>query len=133
MMQFADTFYYIALLNRKDRAHSVALKHSIGPGDILTTEWVLTELADAMAVRAKRQRFIDLHSVLRADRAVVIIPASTGLFAAGMKLYEKRLDKDWSLTDCISFVVMREHNIMDALTGDHHFEQAGFRALLSAE
>ena len=49
---------------------------------------------------------------------------------AGLALYANRTDKDWSLTDCISFVVMNERGITDALTGDHHFEQAGFAALL---
>jgi predicted nucleic acid-binding protein len=52
------------------------------------------------------------------------------LFDQGFELYARRLDKDWSLTDCISFVVMREHGLTHALTGDHHFEQAGFRILL---
>jgi predicted nucleic acid-binding protein len=132
MRQFADTFYYLALLNPKDRAHSAALEHSFGPGRILTTEWFLTELADAMCVRTKRQGFMDLHRVLRSDKAVEIIPATASLYALGMKLYESRPDKDWSLTDCISFVVMEEHSITDALIGDHHFEQAGFRALLAA-
>ena len=45
-------------------------------------------------------------------------------------MHKERSDKSWSLTDCISFVVMGEHGITDALTGDRHFEQAGFRALL---
>ena len=58
------------------------------------------------------------------------MPASHSLFQEGVQLYNARPDKDWSLTDCISFVVMQEHGLTDALTGDHHFEQAGFTALL---
>jgi hypothetical protein len=58
------------------------------------------------------------------------VPASRELFDSGWALYQDRPDKDWSLTDCISFVAMRERGIIEALTGDHHFEQAGFRALL---
>jgi uncharacterized protein len=61
---------------------------------------------------------------------VKIIKANDALFQAGMNLYRNRPDKGWSLTDCISFVVMREHAVQEALTGDHHFEQAGFTALL---
>jgi predicted nucleic acid-binding protein len=63
-------------------------------------------------------------------RFLVIVPPDTELFESGLELYEKRPDKDWSLTDCISFVVMKREGIVDALTGDHHFEQGGFNALL---
>jgi hypothetical protein len=71
-----------------------------------------------------------LESRLRADPRVVVVPSSRDLFDRAMGLYRSRPDKDWSLTDCVSFVVMRERGITEALTGDHHFEQAGFRALL---
>jgi uncharacterized protein len=101
-----------------------------GSRRILTTQWVLTELADAMCSRQKRQTFIDLYQVLQTDADVEAIPASAELFERGMELFTDRPDKDWSLTDCISFVVMQERGITEALTGDHHFEQAGFRALL---
>lgn len=130
MRKFADTFYFMALLNRKDSAHSAAKTHSSGSGGILTTEWVLTELADAMCSRRERQKCVDLYQVLRSNPDVETIPASSDLFIRGMELFAARSDKDWSLTDCISFVVMEERGIADALTGDHHFEQAGFRALL---
>ena len=52
------------------------------------------------------------------------------LFEAGLRLYASRRDTEWSLTDCISFVVMKQHNLTEALTADHHFEQAGFIPLL---
>jgi uncharacterized protein len=128
--RFADTFYFLALLNPNDSAHAAAMEHSHGPGGILTTEWVLTEVADAMAWQPKRQGFLNLHRLLRSEPDVEIVPASAGFFARGVELYAARPDKDWSLTDCISFLVMQDRGITDALTGDHHFEQAGFRALL---
>jgi uncharacterized protein len=59
-----------------------------------------------------------------------IIPASQELFDRGVELFRQRADKDRALTDCISFGVMQEEGITDGLTGDRHFEQAGFRALL---
>jgi len=130
MIRFADTFYFMALLNRRDSAHTAATEHSRGPGRVVTTEWVLTELADAMAPRAKRQRFIDLYRMFRSDPQVEIISFAADLFSQGIDLYARRPDKDWSLTDCISFIVMEQQGITDALTGDHHFEQAGFQALL---
>ena len=52
------------------------------------------------------------------------------MFQRGLRLYEERPDKEWSLTDCLSFVVMKDENLREALTGDQHFEQAGFIALL---
>jgi uncharacterized protein len=130
MRRFADTFYFMALLNRRDSAHAKARSQSQGPGRIVTTEYVLNELADAMASRQKRSSLVTLYRLLRSDRNVEIVPASTELFEQGIDLYAARPDKDWSLTDCISFVVMRDRQITDALTGDHHFEQAGFRVLL---
>ena len=133
MTRFADTFYFLALLNSSDSAHAAAMQHSQGLGGIITTEWVLTEAADAMAQPAKRQGFLELHRLLRAEPKVVIIPADSELFLRGVELYAGRPDKEWSLTDCISFVVMRDRGIAEALTGDHHFEQAGFVALLRSE
>jgi predicted nucleic acid-binding protein len=60
----------------------------------------------------------------------MIVPPETKLFDQGIEFYQCRPDKAWSLTDCLSFVVMTDLGISEALTGDHHFEQAGFRALL---
>ena len=57
--------------------------------------------------------------------------ATSELFERGLALYNARPDKEWSLTDCISFVVMADEGLTDALTGDRHFEQAGFTALLA--
>lgn len=65
------------------------------------------------------------------DRRIEVIPHSGELNAGALRLYADRSDKDWSLTDCLSFVVMRRRNVQEALTADHHFEQAGFRPVLS--
>lgn len=130
MTRFADTFYFLALLNPKDKAHSSALAHSVGPGRIVTSEWVLTELADALASRDRREVFVGLHRLLRSDPGADIVPADTALFARGVAHFAERPDKDWSLTDCISFIIMRDLGVEAALTGDHHFEQAGFQVLL---
>jgi len=71
-----------------------------------------------------------LLNSLHAAPGVEIVASDSGLFDRGCQLYLSRLDKEWSLTDCISFVVMRERGLSDALTSDNHFEQAGFRALM---
>lgn len=128
---FADTYYYIALLSPKDSTHAraVELTAQLQPA-IVTTAWVLTELAAAMSSPAKRERFVKLFDGLRSSDEVKIIPPTPELFEAGISLYRERPDKSWSLTDCISFIVMEREGLTEALTGDHHFEQAGFAALL---
>jgi predicted nucleic acid-binding protein len=130
-VRFADTFYYLALLNPSDRKHpqAVELTRQLD-GTMVTTTAVLTELGDGCARGRNRDLFIRFASDLRLDPNVVVVPADLPLFERGMELYADRPDKDWSLTDCISFVVMRERGISEALTGDRRFEQAGFVALL---
>ena len=97
---------------------------------IVTTAWVLTEVADAMSSPANRPAFLRLLETLKSSQDVKIIPTTVELFDRGVQLYAERADKEWWLTDCISFVVMADGGLADALTGDHHFEQAGFKALL---
>jgi hypothetical protein len=91
---------------------------------------VLTEVADGLAATARRQVFRRLLHDLEANKTNLIVPANSETFEKGVELYDARPDKLWSLTDCISFVVMSEEQIAEALTADRHFEQAGFTALL---
>jgi hypothetical protein len=96
---------------------------------IITTAWVLTEVADALA-KSRRNQFAQLVAAIAADVKTELVPSTPALFDAGVALYVSRADKTWPLTDCISFVVMREWDLTDALTADRHFVQAGFRTLL---
>jgi predicted nucleic acid-binding protein len=128
---FADTFYFLALLNPRDQAHARAVAAAPAlQAMLVTTAWVLTELADAMSAPANRLEFIATLDDLRNHPQVKILPPDPALVDDGVQLFASRPDKDWSLTDCISFVVMHKEGIAEALTGDHHFEQAGFQALL---
>jgi len=128
---FADTFYFLAILNAKDQAHQQAVEYSqTRTVPLVSTAWVLTELADALSRSSHRQVFRRVVNDLRSDPETIIVPPSQSLFEKGVERYDSRPDKNWSLTDCISFVVMEEHGITDALSGDHHFEQAGFTILL---
>jgi hypothetical protein len=128
---FADTFYFLTLANPKDAAHSRAVAAALAiDGELVTTAWVLTEFADAMCAPVNRTEFIAILEDLRLNPQVRILPADIALFEAGIDFYRNRLDKDWPLTDCISFVVTQTEDITEALTGDKHFEQAGFTALL---
>ena len=127
---FADTFFYLALLRENDPAHRRALAFVQGNQAIITTEFILLELGNACARSEDHADFLTLVAGMRASSRVQIIPLESLLMKRGMELMAARPDKDWSLTDCISFVVMRDEDLQDALTGDRHFEQAGFNALL---
>ncbi|HEY2416033.1 MAG TPA: PIN domain-containing protein [Pirellulaceae bacterium] len=128
---FADTFFFLAIINPRDAAHgkAIALANS-RTGPLITTAWILTEIADGLADTFDRHLFHTILADLYAEPDGTVVPPAQELFDRGVKLYVKRPDKDWSLTDCISFVVMEERGIQEALTADHHFEQAGFVALL---
>jgi uncharacterized protein len=129
---FADTFFYLVLLNPRDSAHKLAVAASDElTFPIVTTEFVLLEVADALAAPTEKTKFLNLLRSLREDSAATIISVSSELLGRGIEFYGHRADKDWPLTDCISFIVMNHHQITDALTGDAHFAQAGFRALLT--
>jgi uncharacterized protein len=127
---FADTFYFLALFNKSDKAHARAWLFNAADVPAVTTTWVSTEVADAFAAPGNRELFLQLLETLHQSPEMKIVPASQELFDCGVELFRQRADKDWALTDCISFVVMQDQGITDALTGDRHFEQAGFRALL---
>lgn len=128
---FADTFYFLALLDSKEKQHLQAVAFSRDPKlYIVTTEWVLIEFGDAYSDPRDRPDFVSMYRALTNDPQVKIVKSNTALLQRGVDLFERRRDKFWSLTDCTSFVVMREERITKALTGDQHFEQAGYIALL---
>jgi predicted nucleic acid-binding protein len=128
---FADTSFYVAVLNPHDVAHAKALQ--VGERvrrPVLLTDFILLELGNVLSGVGQRDLFSGLVPHLRANLNVRIIPASRDLLDRGIELFSHRADKAWSLTDCTSFVVMQEEELTDALTTDRHFEQAGFAALL---
>lgn len=128
---FADSFYFLALLNPADRAHEKASAASVSfRGQMVATEWIVIEVADAMAAPGNRELFEEFHGEFTANPDIIVLPSGPDLFNRGLKHFFNHRDKDWPFTDCISFVVMQDKHITEALTGDRHFEQAGFRALL---
>jgi predicted nucleic acid-binding protein len=129
---FADTFYFLALFSPSDAGHAKATAFtSTFTGQLVTTGWVLTELADSLAATPiGRAEFLSTRDDLVADPDARIIGYDDALMEEGIQFYAQRPDKKWSLTDCISFVVMQREGLTEALTSDHHFEQAGFVALL---
>lgn len=128
---FADAFYFVARLNRRDQHHERVLKFSRDfRAHLLTSDWVLMEVADALAKSESRTQVRDFILHLRQTATCEIVPASRKMLDCALTLYHQHGDKEWTLTDCVSFVIMRERNVTDALTGDKHFEQAGFAVLL---
>jgi predicted nucleic acid-binding protein len=129
---FADSYYFLALVNPKDQAHAKCVAYSRGSNrPLLTTQWVLVEVGDALCRGRNRAVFLSLLDDLAQDPSMTVVPAASELFASAVAMFAARPDKDWSLTDCMSFVAMTRHGLADALTSDHHFEQAGFVALLA--
>jgi uncharacterized protein len=131
---FLDTAYVNALVNVRDQWHNMAVQWeerlAVERRRLVTTEFVLVEIADGLAAVRFRAQAVQVITTLQASSLVDIIPASSQLFRTALELYRRRADKDWGLTDCVSFVVMSEHSLSEALTTDDHFRQAGFRALL---
>ena len=131
---FADTGYWIAQLDATDQWHRKAeeVTNQLTPFRIVTTEMVLVEFLNFMTGPrvSLRPRAVKSVERLRADPDVEIVPQTSEQFAAALDFYSSRLDKDWSLTDCASFVLMRQRKILEALANDGDFKQAGFVALL---
>lgn len=131
---FADTFYWISFVNPKDEYHKrvIDVFTNLQPCQVVTTDDILVEL---LAFYSKsgfqlRQRTTKLiRSILNCSDIQVIQQSHTS-FLEGLQLYENRLDKGYSLTDCISMNVMRQLEITEVLTHDKHFIQEGFTILL---
>ena len=128
---FADTSYYVALLGQRDQHHARAVDLAqVCDGQTITTDFVLMEVGNWLSQTADRPLFLKLLDMLGADPQTTVMPATRDLFEAGCTLFARRMDKGWSLTDCVSFTVMQRQGLKEALTADHHFEQAGFTVLL---
>lgn len=131
---FADTGFWLARLNPLDRLHAKAREtgRALGDAQVVTSDMVLTETLNALSgggafVRGQAVRLI---ATLQSDAQTEIVQQTPLLFGQAVAMYRERTDKSWSLTDCMSFLIMRKRHIKTALAHDRHFEQAGFTALL---
>lgn len=131
---FLDTAYAIALATYTDQFHASAVKLSeqleASKVQMITTRAVLLEIGNALSKVRYRLAAVSLLEAIETDSSVEIVPLSEELYADAFSLFCARPDKEWGLVDCISFVVMQERGIIDALTTDEHFRQMGFRPLL---
>ncbi|MBI4661224.1 MAG: type II toxin-antitoxin system VapC family toxin [Verrucomicrobia bacterium] len=110
--------------------HDRPLAQSKTQRTILTTKFILLELGNACAPAEDHADFLHLLAGIRGSPRTRVVPLDSRLLQRGLDLFADRPDKNWSLTDCVSFVVMQDEGLTEALTGDSHFEQAGFKALL---
>lgn len=131
---FADTGYWIALINPNDNLHSKAreITQTLYPLKIITSEMVFVECLNAFSDKGTwlKQSMIKLIHRSKNNPNITVYPQNQEMFMSALELYQNRLDKSWSLTDCASFNIMKKHNILEALAHDQHFIQAGFNALL---
>jgi predicted nucleic acid-binding protein len=130
---FADTFYWIALLNADDAAHERVVVFD-GANDrppLLTTDEILIEFLTFFSGKGTlfRVKAVAIARSLQRNRGVLVLPQTHESYLTGLDFYAKRSDKGYSLTDCISMDIMRREGLTDVLTNDRHFEQEGFRAV----
>ena len=130
---FADTFYWIALLNPKDGWHQIALHYALNntTNSLITTDGIIDEVLNYAASRGSvmRQKALLMCTQILREPTINIIAYTPELRQLGFDLYGQRSDKGYSLTDCISMVIMQQMGITDVLTHDKHFTQEGFHIL----
>ena len=131
---FLDTSFAITLSAITDHNHAKAIElaEQIEAENLrlVTTQAILLEIGNALSKQKYRFAAIQLLESLEADPNIEIVPLTNELYNAAFQLFKSRQDKEWGLVDCISFLVMQNRAITEALTADDHFNQAGFRALL---
>lgn len=131
---FIDTLFVIALINERDQYHTQAVQLAAlyEEQPLLITDAVLLEVGNALARGYKRQA-IEVIEIFLSSAEVEIVHLTPALFNKAFQLYKAFRDKEWGLVDCISFTVMRDRGVTQALTFDRHFVQAGFQALMREE
>ncbi len=131
---FADTGYWVAVLSPKDdwKERATAASRNLGKVRIVTTEMVLDELLAALSKVPVRAMVIRGVDAIRSNPNIEVVPQTSLQFGEAFEAYRRTMDKEWSLTDCASFALMKERGLNEALAHDRHFEQAGFVALLRA-
>jgi predicted nucleic acid-binding protein len=131
---FADTLYWGAALHPHDqyRGQAIRARMALGEVRLVTTDEILTELLDGLAARGPFLRKAAACAVRRIldDESVMVHSQSRESFLAGLRFYERRSDKGYSLVDCVSMTTMRREGITEVLTNDRHFIQEGFKVLL---
>ena len=135
---FADTSYWVALIDPRDQWHdtATAISKNFTTDTLLTTDEVLTEvLAFFSAFDPRMRQYVSAFvlDLITNQSYVEVVEQSRASFLAGLTLYGRRPDKSYSLVDCISMQLMKAEDLWEALTSDGHFAQEGFRILLKVQ
>ena len=131
---FVDSFAWIAAINKSDNYHDIcseAIADLLSKGvKLFTTNYVIIETINALSKVDFRKAVVQFVDKLESSPSVEIITITEEIYRASWLLYQQRMDKDWGITDCASFEVMKMFNLKRAFTNDRHFEQAGFSLLI---
>jgi uncharacterized protein len=131
---FVDTAGWLALVNRSDACHAQATliynERFAAGWHFVTHAGVMLEVGNSLARVRSRHLAVQLKARLERSSRVEVVSLSDALIEAAWHLYEARPDKEWGTVDCLSFILMEQMSLTEALTTDHHFEQAGFTKLL---
>jgi predicted nucleic acid-binding protein len=134
---FADTSFWMALSRKRDQydRHAIAWNQFMirAGSSIVTTEAVLWEWLNGFSDPSTRAVAAEGYRRAHADARIEVVPFQPELIESALHVYRTRPDKDWSLTDCLSFAVMERRHLTEALTTDGHFEQAGLKAMMLIE
>jgi uncharacterized protein len=131
---FVDTLYWVALANSRDQWHerAIELQETVSNRRLITTEAVLIEFLNYFSSFGSfmRQTVAGIAHDILDDPDMEVLPINSSLFLSGLNLYEQRLDKEYSMVDCLSMIAMKNRDISEVLTHDKHFSQEGFNILL---
>lgn len=131
---FVDSFTWIAVINKSDNYHEVSLKTMEELLNkhvkLITTNYVVVETINALSKVEFRKAVIEFIDKLEKSPSVKIVKITDEIYNSAWTFYQQRMDKDWGITDCTSFEVMRMFNIKKAFTNDKHFKQAGYSSMV---
>lgn len=131
---FVDTSAWLALINEADMDHvkakTIRDKLLRSKKRFFVTNYIIVEIANSLCKTRWRSYAVKLINSIHETESIEVVELDKEISEEAWNMYSTRTDKEWSLTDCASFVVMKRYGIQDAFTNDHHFEQAGFDVLL---
>lgn len=129
---FLDTVFIQALLNPRDGYHKQSKQlfpRVRAASEVWITEAIFAEVGNALSAFNRDGAAQFIHQCYNTEN-IRVVSVDTALLMQALALYQSHSDKNWGLIDCMSFIVMQQHNLSNAVTGDRHFIQAGFRALM---
>ena len=130
---FLDANFIIALEVSDDQHHNEAIDHWKNlietPFSLVTTSYVFDEVVTYLNSRLQHDKAVKIGNNLLNAANIKVVQVDESLFYEAWSYFEQHADKTYSLTDCVSFVLMKRLGIAEALTFDKHFVQAGFKKL----